>query len=319
MRYEKKVLVLSSALAVLLAVWGAGIIFSPERRALRSESGRLIAGKAADVASILIASPGTAPLELLKSGSSWDLADGNAKFPVRSERVSSFLSDLEAVSRLRLVARSKESWAGFKLDDAQAKRATLKDASGKVLADFLVGGYGPTGGEVYLRRAGSDPSYTVETGIASYLGYGRSGWLDLRIFAELKEAEVQSFSLKSAIAIDGAGKGLRSFEYALRREGQGWKAGAAQIDAEAVASLLRSIVGLQGEDYVASPPADAFAKVDARIALELGSGKSLALEVGKSAGSDRFYGRLGDGPVVFLLSSYSLRACLKNLSELAAK
>ena len=50
------------------------------------------------------------------------------------------------------------------------------------------------------------------------------------------------------------------------------KPGAAGVDAESVAALLRSLVALQGEDYVASPPPDAFAKVDARIGLELGTG-----------------------------------------------
>jgi hypothetical protein len=319
MRYEKKVIVLSSVLVSLLVVWGAGMVFSPERRAARSESAHLIAGKAADVAAIDFASPGSPLVELVKSGSSWELVDGNAKLPVRSERVSSFLTDLGAVSRLRLVARSKDSWAGFKLDDAQARRATLKDASGKVLADVYIGGYGPTGSEVYLRRAPSDSSFTVETGIASYMDYGRSGWLDLKLFGGIKESDIQSLSIKSAIAFADKGKGEVKFDYSLRREAQGWKSGAAQIDAESVASLVRSIVGLQGEDYVVSPPADAFAKTSASIKLELGSGKSLALEVGSEAGKDRYYARLGDKSLVSILSSYSLRVCLKDLSELAKK
>jgi len=325
MRYEKKVIVLSSALALLLFVWAAGMIFSPERRAARSESAHILPGKAADVAAIDFSSPGSPPVELVKSGMSWVLVDGNAKLPVRSERVSSFLSDLEAISRLRLVARSKDSWAGFKLDDAQAKRVSLKDASGKTLAELFVGGYGPTGSEVYVRRAPSDSSFTAETGIASYMGYGRSGWLDLNLLGGIKEGDVQSLSLKSELAFadDGKavpnGKGNSRLDYSLRREGQLWKSGAAQIDAEAVASLVRSIVGLQGEDYVVAPPADAFAKIRASVKLELGSGRSVALEVGGEAGKDRFYARIGDKSLVSILSSYSLRACLKNLSELAKK
>jgi len=295
MRYEKKVIVLSSVLV------------------------GLIAGKAADVASIVFASPGAASLELGKSGSAWELADGSAKLPVRAERVSSFLSDLEAIKRLRLVARSKDSWAGFKLDEAQAKRATLKDSSGKVLADILLGGYGPTGTEVYLRRASSDSSYIADTGLASYLDYGRTGWLDLALFGGLKEGDVQSFSLKSDIALDGKGKGAIKLDYSLRRDGKLWKAGAAQVDAEAVASLLRSVIGLQSEDYASAPPADAFAKLGASIKLELGSGKSVSLEVGAEAGKDRFYARTSDRNLVALVSSYSLRAGLKSLAELAGK
>jgi len=320
MKYERKVIYLSSALAVLLLVWAAGLVFSPERVAARSESARLLAGKAADVASIsLKGSPGGAAIELAKSGESWVLLDGAARLPAQAQRVSSFLSELSSVSRLHVVARSKDSWAGFQLDEAQAKRATLKDASGKVLGDIYVGGYGPTGSEVYLRREGTDLSYTADSGLASYLGYGRSTWLDLRILGAIKEADVQSLATKCSIALDGKGKAALILDYSLRRDAKGWKAGAAEIDPEAAASLLRAIVGIQGEDYVAQAPASAFAKVDARVSLELGSGQSRVLEVGAEAGDGRFYARVAGESLVFTLSSYSLRGVLKSLAELTPR
>jgi hypothetical protein len=318
MRYEKKVVILSSVLVALLLIWGAGILFSPERVAARSESAHLLAGKPADVATISIKLPAGA-FDLTKSGSSWSLLDGAAKLPVQASRVSSFLDDLAAISRLRVVARSKDSWAGFQLDDANAKRATLKDASGKLLADLFIGGYGPTGSELYLRLAGSDLSYSAETGIASYFGSNRSSWLDLKILGDIKESDIQSFSVKSDIALDGKGKPSLVLDYNLHREGQGWKAGTGtpQIDAESTSSLLRSIVGLQGEDYVASPPGDAFTKVTARIDLELGTGKSKVLELGSTVGDNRFYGRVVGDPIAFTVANYSLHAVLKSLADLA--
>jgi hypothetical protein len=331
MRYEKKVIVLSSVLAALLAIWGLGMVFSPERVAARSESAHLISGKSADVASIAIAVPGSAPVELAKSGAAWELVEqvpgaSAARFPARAERVSSFLSDLESVSRLRLVARSKDSWAEFKLDESQAKRATLKDASGKVLADLYLGGQGPTGSGLYLRRAASDSSYIVESGLASYLNSGRSEWLDLALLPGVKEADLQSLTIKSDIALEAKKPALK-LDYSLRRDGQGWKSGAAQIDAEAAAALIRSIAGIHGEDYIASPPAGAFTKLGASIKLELGNGQSLVLEVGApaaagagpAAAGDRFYARLGERGNVALVSSYSLRACLKSLADLAKR
>lgn len=319
MRYEKKVITLASVLAALLVVWVLGILFSPERVAARSEAARLVAGKAAEVASISLKGSGGSTIELAKSGSLWSLVDGDARFPAQGQRVSSFLQDLGAISRLRVVARSKDSWPGFKLDEVQAKRALLKDASGKVLADVYIGGYGPTGSEIFLRRAGSDTSYSADSGIASYLDYGRSTWLDLKVIGALKEDEVQSFSVKCSILLDGKGKGATTLDYTLSREAKGWKSGAAQIDADAAASLLRSIVELQGEDYVASPPPGAFATIGARVDLELGTGKSTALEVGEAAGNDRFYARLAGGNLVFTVSTYNLKGILKSLAELAPK
>jgi hypothetical protein len=319
MRYEKKVLLLSSVLAALLIIWTAGIVFSPERIAARSESAHLIAGKSSDIASISLKALGGASIELAKSGSAWSLLDGTARLPVQAQRVSAFLEELASISRLKLVARSKDSWSGFQLDVAQAKHALLKDASGKILADVYVGGYGPTGSEIYLRRGGADQSYSVESGLASYMDNGRSSWLDLRVLGSLKEGDVQSVAIKSSIPLDGAGKPPLSLDYNLRREGKGWKAGAAQIDAEAAASLLRSILALQGEDYIAAPPPQAFAKVNASVVLELGSGTAKALEVGSSAGDNRFYARLSGESLVFTLSSYNLKGALKSLADLAPK
>jgi hypothetical protein len=319
MRYEKKLIILSSVLVALLLIWAAGLVFSPERVAARSESARLIAGKASEVTSIVLKGSGASSIELAKSGSGWVLVDGAARLPVQAQRVTSFLDALGAVSRLKVVATTKGSWAGFQLDEAQAKRASLKDASGKTLADIYVGGYGPTGSEVYLRREGSDLSYTADASIASYVGYGRSTWLDLRVLGSIKEADVQSLTLSSSIALDGKGKSPVKLDYSLTRDQKGWKAGAAQIDAEAVNALLRSILGLQGEDYVAAPQAEAFAKIDARISLELGAGTSKVLEVGSSAGQDRFYARIAGESLAFTVSTYNLKNVLKSLSDLAPK
>lgn len=319
MRYEKKVILLSSVLGALLLIWLGGLVFSPERVAARSESAKLISGKSSDVASISIKGSEGSTLELQKSGASWSLADGSVKLPVQAQRVQSFLDDLGAISRLRVVARSKDSWSGFDLDEAKAKRATLKDASGKTVADLYFGSYGPTGSDIYLRKTGSDLSYVAETGIASYFSGGRSSWLDLKLLGALKDSDVQSFSLKSGIVLE-KGKAPVALDYSARREGQGWKSGSGGgLDAEAVSSLLRGMIALQGEDYVAAPPPEAFAKVQARVSLDLGNGSSKVIEIGASAGEERFYGRVTGSGLTLQVSTYSLRSVLKSLADLAAK
>ncbi|MDP3176301.1 MAG: DUF4340 domain-containing protein, partial [Spirochaetaceae bacterium] len=179
MRYERKVTVLGAVLGGLLFIWAAGLVFSPERMAARSESIRLVAGKTADAASILISS--TSDLSLAKDGNIWYLMDNGAKLPAQTKRIESFLEALAAVNRLKPMARSKDAWKDFGLEEGKAKRLVVKDASGKTLCEIAVGEYGTTGAEVYLRRAGSDESYTADSAISSYLGYGRTSWLDLRV------------------------------------------------------------------------------------------------------------------------------------------
>jgi hypothetical protein len=319
MRYERKVLSLSIALGVLLAAWALGMIFSPERSAARSESAGLASGKAADAASIELTIPGSAPIELSKSGGSWALAEGSAKLPVQASRVDSLLDALYKPGRLRVAARSKAAWADFQLDEAKAKRIVIKDAAGKALADVAVGANGPTGSEVYLRRAGSDLSYAADAAVAAYAGYGRSAWLDLKVLGAAAVADVQSVSLRSSIALDGKGKPALSLDWSARRDGQAWKLGSAEADSQAVESMIRSTLAIQGEDIASAPPAEAFSPVSARVELSLSSGVSKVLEVGAPAENNRFYLRAAGNPLVYLVSDYSLRAMLKSPADLAKK
>jgi hypothetical protein len=319
MRYEKKVLSLSIVLGVLLTAWALGTIFSPARSTARSESASLASGKKADAASIELTSPGAAPILLSKTGDSWTLADGSAKLPVQASRVDNILDSLFKAGRLRVAARSKAAWADFQLEDGKAKRAVVKDAAGKTLADVSAGGYGPTGSEVYLRRAGSDSSYAADAAIASFLGYGRGALLDLKVLGGAVVADVQSVSVRSKIALDGKEKPALSLDWTARRDAQAWKIGSAEADAQSVESLVRSAVAVQGEDIVASPPADAFSPAAARVELAFSSGVSKVIEVGAAAGDNRFYLRAAGNPLVYLVSDYAVRAMLKSPADLAKK
>lgn len=329
MRYEKKVLALACALAALLVIWGAGVIFSPDRVTARSEAGLVLSGDAGAVTAIELG--GTQKLSLVKQSASWYLLDGSNRFPVQSDRVSSFLDALAAVKRLRPLAHSRDAWAGFGLDEGKAKTILLKNGAGKTLTDIAVGGYGPTGAEIYIRKAGSDESYAVDASFAAYLGYERSGWLDLRVMPQLPESDVQSVSVQSSLALDGPGKPPLSLNYRLTRSAQGWTGLSGAVDSPSADSLVRSLIALQAEDYAASAPANSFEPVGARVELSLGTGGSKVLEVGRPVapsagtavaapgGEGRFYARVAGSPYIFMISAYSLRATLKTPADLLVK
>jgi hypothetical protein len=331
MRHEKKVAVLAGTTALLLVIWTLGLVFSPERVAARAESLKLLQGSPGDAASIEIS--GQDRLSFAKEGGAWYLVQGAAptapgaaaaaaqgvRLPADASRMTSFLEAVGGVKRLRPLARSREAWAGFQLDEAKGKRVVVKDGKGRAIADFWVGGYGPTGTEVYLRRSSSDESYAVSSGVASYLGYGRKSWLDLRVLPTFPETDVQSLAFKASIPLDGKGKAPVELQYRITREREGWKGPSGALDAVAAESLVRALIGLQGEDISASPPPSAFTPVSARIDIELGAGTSKVLEVGSAAAEGRYFLRLAGSPLVFEVSAYSLRAILKPLGELVPK
>ncbi len=337
MRHEKKVAILAGATAALLAIWALGLVFSPERVAARAESLKLLQGSVADAAGIEIA--GSEKLAFAREGASWSLvpdlgaaggataaggaapaaAGSSVRIPADASRISSFLDAVAGVNRMRPLARSREAWAGFQLDEAKAKHVVVKDQKGRAIADFWVGGYGPTGSEVYLRRSAADDSFAVASGLASYLSYGRKNWLDLKVLPTFPETDVQSLSFRAALALDGKGKPPVSLQYRMTRDKEGWKGPQGALDAVAAESLVRALIGLQGEEVAMALPASAFSRIDARVDIELGSGTARSLEVGSASGEGRFYLRLAGSGLVYEVSAYSLRAILKPLAELAPK
>jgi hypothetical protein len=285
MRYEKKVALLGGSLACLLVLWGAGMLFSPERRAARSQSETLIAGKLEDVAAIELGSP---RIRLAKESGAWFLVEGGVKLPVQGPRVGSFLEAVAAVKRLKPAAKSKDAWKNLELDEGRAKPVLIRDGRGVTVGDFALGGYGPTGGEVYLRIAGSDAAYAAEGSFAHYVTATRNSWLDLRVIpGPVPETDVESISAKASVELDGAGKAPLSLNYSIRRSGEGWEGIAGAIDPSAVSTMLRSLLAIEGEDVLASPPASAFTPVAARIELSLGNGGSRVLEVGPTSTRSR--------------------------------
>jgi hypothetical protein len=187
----------------------------------------------------------------------------------------------------------------------------VKTGAGKTMADFELGGYGPTGTEVYLRLAGAGTVYAADSGLASSLDKERAAWLDLRLFQPpLKPEEVSSLGVLAALPLDG--KAITKASWSARRKDGAWvSATGGKYEAVGVESVLRSILNLEGKDIVARPPVSAFAKVLGRIDLGLEKGGKLALEIGASAGEDSFYLRSTDGPQVYVVSGWSLGNLLR--------
>jgi hypothetical protein len=319
MRFETRVKILSATLAFLLLALAAGWVFDPARRLERAESTRLVSAKKEAIARVELG--GALPLVLEREGGSWFLLRGAERLPAEAGKVGAFLDALDRVTRLAAVAGSSSAWEGYGLAEGKARRVVLKDAAKSAIADFWVGDYGNTGREVYLRLAGKDASYSVDSGFVSYLGYGPSGWLDLRVLPDSGGAEkVQSVAAQGKLLLDAGAAKARTFGWKIVRSQGGWNQSpeGTAIDAVAAESLVRAAVNLQAEDI--APAGTPFGATGASLSLELADGRTVSLEVGESAGDGRWKLRRsgGDGRV-WTVSSYALGNLFKELSALAAR
>lgn len=330
MRFEDKVKWLSGALVVLLLVWGLGEFFSPERVAARDQTSTLLAGKADQASDILITS-GSATAHLSKQGGVWKLMDGSSALPVQSSRVDALLSALASSARRMPVAKSKDSWKSLGLDDQRTKSLKVSDAAGKALLDLKAGDRGPTGSGLYVRLAGSDTSYLVQSDISSWLVADHGSWLDLRIWKDrLTSDAVQSVAATSDLdfASQAASTGAKAktavphVSWKFDRTKDGWE-GAKGLEEVTIESMIRAALNLEAVDLAAQAPAGAFDKIGAKMTLILGTGKTKVIEVGASAGDGRWWVRATDGgqllPLSFQVSSWSLGALFKSEASFQKK
>ncbi len=322
MTYRRKVISLSACLAVLLGIYAAGILLAPVRRQARAETGRLLSAKTAEVASIEIqlskeGSSAGEKLLLRKDGSAWSCQDGADSLPAQAGRVDAFLAVLSGINRLSLRSDGLSGSGDFGLAEGQGAKLVLKDAKGKVLADLAVGGYGPTGKELYVRPGSGKAIYAVETGFESYLSRPRASWLDLRLLSTPLLADtVQDLRIDSSFPNDASGKAQKPFSWQAIRKDGAWSGKAANLDSIAVESVLRAVQNLSGEDMVARTPVDAFSKILGRIQIGQAQGGPLFVEVGQAAEGQRYYVRSKGSAYVYLVSAYSLGGIFRPESAL---
>ncbi|TFG79452.1 MAG: DUF4340 domain-containing protein, partial [Spirochaetales bacterium] len=263
------------AINVLLAVAIAlGVLFSPARTSARSLRATLLDSGAQ--ATVLKIRTGGQALELYKSGDAWFLNDGGTALPADSTRVAAFLSTVGEVDQLGQVASSRSAWASLGLEGEGAIGFTVKDSTGLVLADIIVGDYTPSSQAVYVARAGSDDAWSAPVTFASYLKGSRASWLDRRLFpSSPAPQDVQEAIARGILELD-SGERL-NIDYRLIRNGAGWSTSGTGLDSLRVDSMIRSVLGLRGDEYAENGTAPAATAL--RVELRLGDGRSIVLEL----------------------------------------
>jgi|SRR5882672_2863394 len=134
---------------------------------------------------------------ITKQGDTWG-ASAKGGYPVDAAKVKQLVVGLSELTTLEAMTKNKTYYSKLGVEDiaepkAASKRVTLKDSSGKVLADVLIGqsarAQGGNGSKpsLYVRRVGEDQAFEVSGAVN--VAADASGWLDLDI-TKLETARV---------------------------------------------------------------------------------------------------------------------------------
>jgi hypothetical protein len=197
---SKTLLVTGLATAVLLA---AGVYLSEQGASPSATShdrhGPLFSelrSRVNDVAEVTIVS-GASSCTLKKSGATWGAADKGG-FPVDFGKVKALVVGISELEKVEAMTRNREFHSKLGVEDAAgegatSKRVTLKDASGAVLADVVLGKSKPTQGSstrstLYVRVEGDDQTWEATGSLSA--DASSTGWLDRNI-SKIEEKRVK--------------------------------------------------------------------------------------------------------------------------------
>ncbi|MFN7975054.1 MAG: DUF4340 domain-containing protein [Acidobacteriota bacterium] len=261
-------------------------------------------------------------LELKKTGDRWVVASMN-DYPANEGQITQLVS---AVRQWKIEARVGLKSEDYMVDDKKGTRVTLKEDTGKVIADLVTGkiaGFDAKeaqrhGGQVdtesfgiYVRRADSQDVYFMKGLFLGTFSPDPTSYID-RMVNNFDAAKATQFSAtcgdkKMSIAKQGADWAMAGLSYPPDKN-------AVKQIVEGFARL--SAVSLEGRyepgKYGLEPPS-----CTAEAVLE--DGTTHAIEVGAEKPEKGYYARVKGGDFVVVISKYEVEGYRKDPTEFARK
>jgi hypothetical protein len=294
--------------AILAAMIVVGVLVSPGSSSRRANAYDLLK-RAEAVRSIRIA--GTETVDLARSGETWSLSSADGPLPADPGRVKSFLEAVDSVAGLEMVARNKDAWAKLGLEGDSARHVILNDADGVRLAEFTLGTYAESAGEVHLSLPDGTAAYVAPAGMASYIMGKRTSWLDLRAWSTPPATgQVQELVVTGEVALKD---GVVSSYRATRSKG-GWVSDGVTLDSAKVEAVIRAVANLKGNDYASKQ--EPAGKKAATVELVLGNGTKLGLVLEDAKGDGSYPALSSQRERRLYLPAWSVEGAFRPLSSL---
>ena len=319
MVYKKKLIVLSSLVAFLAAVYLVTLFFDPERVSSRSAAFLWLDPKLQDQADgIELSKAGEwdKPLRLVRRGSNWYALIGEAEFPAKNARVEDLFRSLAARDAYPVRGSDAASHERLGLAENRAGRILVTGGAGLPLLDLLVGSSDAAGREIYMRKNGQNEFRSGEDKLSAYINGAETSWHRLGLFAESPPdaAQVQRIAVNPLPPEEEGG--APPDPLVITRSGSGWSIEGMDdetVDAQRVDSYLRGILDAEGDNFMPGLSAATAGFSDGAIVLELGNGSSLTIAVGILP-ENRKAATASGSPYVYALADWTVTRLFREKS-----
>jgi len=314
--YKKKLIVHLSLIAALALTYTASLVFDPQRTGARSVSYLWLDPAAASKAGRIVINIAGETKEFLKINGEWFVLHNGREYPARQLRIEDFLGVFTQRAAWPVRSSSVSAHANFGLHSETAARITIS-GDNITLLDLLIGDEDNTGRECYVRRFGDGEVRSGSNLIVSYINSSVNSWYNLRLIPQTADGEI-AFDSVQRVSVSTEDESASSVMQIFSRRNREWVVSginAANPDQGVIDSYIRSILSIEGEDFIDYISADAAELNHSRIALDLGNGATKIIRLSASDESGRRYANVSGSGYVYSLAPWSVQRLFRSADD----
>jgi len=185
-----------------------------------------------------------AKFEILKNGDSWTVKNNTVEADAQISSVSSLLNNLNNIKAQRPVAKSKDKWVEYEVDEENGKRIELFNGS-KSVEDLVIGRFNfnqqTRSAKSYVRRSNDESVYVIDGFISMSISQSMDAFRDKTV-VNFPANSLVSFQLES----ESGSRILKKENYWLNQNGE-------VQDSTGMVNLVNNLSNVNGTGFYDSP------------------------------------------------------------------
>jgi len=308
--YKKKVIYLSSLIAVFTLLYAGSFIFNSDQSNNKKASYIWLDPKLAEQIDRITVNTEEQKLELVKRKDNWFVLHNGGEYPARKARIEDFISNFTSRSVWLVRASGASSHASFALE-GETPRLTMYGEN-SVYLDILFSNKEKTGREIYVRRFGNDEVRSGDNTFISFINGTAASWYNLRFFPDSEDnkislQDVQRFSLYNE------GESL-----IFTRSNNSWEVSGVNIvnpDIKSIEDYISTVLNSEGDDFVDSVSSNTPELNYSRIVIEFGNGKISTIRISAADENNRRFAQVSGSDYIYAIPSWVSARILKNAAS----
>jgi len=312
MTYKNRLIFLGALIGVLAVTYTLSVVFSSGFGSSASASHVWLESRSAERATrIVFTTEEMGQYELVRRTNQWFVSHNGLEFPARAVRIEDFLSALTTRSAWPIRSSSDSTHARFGVDEGSASRITIYGEY-SVLLDLLLGNDDIFRNETYYRKYGQNEVRSGDSSLKMYLVTPVNSWYNLRL---IPETEGGNFDINSvqrlSISTDEENQ-------TFSRRNRAWEISGLEVinpSQNNIENYIRSIMNIEGDNFIDYIHRDDPIFNYCRIAIELGNGRIITIRLSEADETGRVFAQVGGREYVYSIPAWSASRIFRTASS----